>query len=115
VVALRYVDELEVHGEGAHDPVQVVRLEAVDQAPQPRVEPGVVVEAQPLAQQAYLLLGVEQAPALLLDQDLPEHPPQQVDVPPQRLVLGRETDPGGKVRVPGPRRLLCLLTGTHGR
>jgi len=60
-------------------------------------------------------LGVEQAPALLLDQDLPKYPPEQVNVPPQRLGYGRETDPGREVRVPSPRRLLSPLTDTHGR
>ncbi|MDP8901351.1 MAG: hypothetical protein M3N33_09475 [Actinomycetota bacterium] len=115
MVALRNVDELEVHGERAHDPVKVFLFQAVDQVAEPPLEPGLVVEAQPLAQQPYFFFGVEEAPALLLDQDLPEHPPEQVDVPPQRLVLGRETDPGGEVRVPDPRRLLCPPTDTHSR
>ncbi|MBA3795117.1 MAG: hypothetical protein H0X19_13435 [Rubrobacter sp.] len=106
---------MEVHREGPHDPLHVVRGEAVYQGAQPLVERGVVVEPQALAQEPYLLLRLEEPPAFLFDQDLPEDPTQQVDVPPQRLVFGLEPDPGREVRVPGPRRLEGCLPDRHVR
>jgi hypothetical protein len=62
---------------------------------------GVVVEAQALAKESDLLLGLEKFLALLLDQDPTKHASEEVGVPPQRLVFWLEADPGRKVSVPG--------------
>ena len=69
MVALGDVDELEVHGERAYDPPQLLHAHSVDPPPEPLVQFGVVVEAQALAKEPDLFLGLEEVLALLLDQD----------------------------------------------
>src|SRR5918994_4972301 len=102
MVALGDVDELKIHGERAHNPPQLLHAHGVDPQPESLVLFGVVVEAQALAKEPDLLLGLEKFLALLLDQDPTKHAPEKVDVPPQRLVFWLEADPGRKVSVPGP-------------
>src|SRR5919112_22679 len=113
MVALGDVDELEVHGESAHDPPQLLRAHAFYLSPEPFVEFWVVIEAQPLAQESYLLLGLEELRALLLDEDPPQHTPQEVDVPSQGLVFRLEADPGRKVSVSGPRYFRRSIAECH--
>ncbi|MEJ7843945.1 MAG: hypothetical protein WKF95_19470 [Rubrobacter sp.] len=92
------------------------RDETVYQGAQPLVERGVIVEPQALVQEPDLLLRLEEPPAFLLDQDLPEDPTQQVDVPPERLVFGLEPDPGGRSAYPalGASEDVCRIV-TSGR
>src|SRR5215208_5719142 len=101
MVALGGVDELEIHGERAYDSPQLLHAHGVDPPPEPLVQFGVVVEAQTLAENPDLLLGLEKFLALLLDQDQTKHAPEEVDVPPQRLVFRLESDRGRKVSIPG--------------
>ena len=115
MVALGDVDELKVHGERAHDPAQLLHAHGVDPPPEPLVEFGVVVEAQALAKEPDLLLGLEKFLALLLDQDPSKHAPEEVDVPPQRLVFRLEADPGRKVSVPGTRHRRRSAADIHAR
>src|SRR5215218_430341 len=100
MVALGDVDQLEIHGERAYDPPQLLHAHGVDPPPEPLVQFGVIVEAQALTKESDLLLGLEEFLALLLDQDPTKHAPKEVDVPPQRLVFWLEADPGRKVSVP---------------
>ena len=101
MVALGDVHKLKVHGERAHDPSQLLHAHGVDPSPQLFVQCRVVVEAQAFAKEPDLFLGFEEVLALLLDQDPAKHPPEEVDVPPQRLIFWLEADPGRKVSVPG--------------
>jgi hypothetical protein len=87
VVALGDVHELEVHRERAHYPPELPDAHGVYPPPEPFVELRGVVEAQPLAQEPDLLLGLEEVLTLLLDEDATERPPEEVDVPAQRLVF----------------------------
>jgi hypothetical protein len=83
---------------------------------EPRLERGVVVGAKPLAQEPYLLFCAEEVWTLLFEQYPTQDPPQEVDVPPQRLVLRLEADPGRQVGVLGPRRRLHRSSADiHGR
>src|ERR671915_848554 len=100
MVALGDVDKLKVHGKRAHDPSQLLHAHGVDPSQQLLVQCRVVVEAQAFAKEPDLFLGPEEVLALLLDQDPAKHPPEEVDVPPQRLVLWLAASPGREVRVP---------------
>jgi hypothetical protein len=66
MVSLGYVDELEVHRERPHDPLDLSCAHAFDPPLELFVQHGVIVEAEPLAQEPYLLLGTEEVFALLL-------------------------------------------------
>src|SRR5215217_2396032 len=113
VVSLRDVDELEVHREGPDDPLELLRVHTLDLPPEPLVQRGVVIEAQPLAKEPNLLLSVEETLAFLLDKDLAKHPPEQIYVTPKRLVLGLEADPGRQIRILRLRRRRGLLADIH--
>ena len=106
MVALGDIDKLEVHGKRAHDPSELLHAHGVDPSSQPLVQFGVVVEAQALAKEPDLFLGLEEVLALLLDQDPTKDAPEEVDVPPPRLVFWLEADPRREVSLPGtwPRR-----------
>ena len=69
MVALGDVDQLEIHGERAYDPPQLLHAHGVDPPPESLVQFWVVVVAQLLAKEPDLLLGLEKFLALLLDQD----------------------------------------------
>ena len=105
MVALGYVDQLEINQEGPHDPLKLVRVHDFDPLLETLFEPGVIAETQPLAQEPHLFLGIEKTSALLLYKYLTEHPTKEVDVPPQGLVLRLKADPRREVRV---LRLRCL-------
>jgi hypothetical protein len=115
MVALGDVDELKIHGESAYDPPQLLNAHSVDPPPESLVQFRVVVEAQALAKKPDLLLGLEKFLALLLDQDPTKHAPEEVDVPPQRLVFWFEADPGRKVSVPGTRHRRKSAADIHAR
>ncbi len=76
VVALRDIDQLKVHREGPYDPPELPRTHPLYPCPEPLVEPGVVLEAQPPAQQTDLLLRPEQPLALLLHDHLSQNAPE---------------------------------------
>jgi hypothetical protein len=99
VVALRNVDELEVNREGTHDLLQNLGLQALDPPPEAPVQLGVVLEPQPLAKQPNLFLGVEKLLTFLLYEHSAKNPAEEVDVPPEWLVLGLEADPRREVRI----------------
>ena len=101
MVALGDIDQLEVHGERTYDSSQLLHAHGLDPSPQLLVQFGVVVEAQALAKEPDLFLGLEEVLAFPLDQDPTNHTPEEVDVPPQRLVFWLEADPGREVSVPG--------------
>jgi hypothetical protein len=83
--------------------LQLACVHAFNSVPEPLVEPRVVAEAQPLAQETYFFLGVEKVSALPLYENLAENPSEEVDVPPQGLVLRFETEPlAGGQRTPPP-------------
>jgi hypothetical protein len=113
MVTLGDVDQLEVHGKSAHDPPQLLHAHAFYLSPEPLVELWVVIESQPLAEESDLLLGLEELLALLLDEDPPQHPPQEVDVPSQGLVFRIEADPWRKVSVSGPRYFSRSIAECH--
>src|ERR671911_1127792 len=93
MVALGDVDELEIHGERAYDSPQLLYAHGVDPPPESLVQFGVVVEAQALAKDPDVLLGLEKCLSLLLDQDPTKHAPEEVDVPPKRLGFWLAADP----------------------
>src|ERR671912_741123 len=59
MVALGDVDELEIHGERSYDSPQLLYAHGVDPPPESLVQFGVVVEAQALAKDPDVLLGLE--------------------------------------------------------
>src|SRR5918995_6878321 len=115
MVALGDVDELEIHGERAYDSPQLLYAHGVDPPPESLVQFGVVVEAQALAKDPDVLLGLEKFLALLLDQDPTKHAPEEVDVPPQRLVFRPESDTRRKVNVTGTRHPRKTPADIHSR
>jgi hypothetical protein len=62
-----------------------------------------------------LLLGLEKVLILLLDQGPAKHAPEEVDVPPQWLVLWLEADPGRRVSVGGTRHRRSSAAVIHAR
>src|SRR3712207_4469553 len=115
MVALGDVDELEIHGERAHNAPQLLQAHGVDSPPESLVQFRVVIKAQALAKEPDLLLGLEEVLAFLLDQDPTEHAPEEVDVPPQRLIFWLEADSGRKVSVPGTRHPRRSVADIHAR
>jgi hypothetical protein len=73
-----------------------------------------MVEAEALAQEPYLLFGVEESLALLLQKDLTEDPPEEVDIPPKWLVLRLEANSGRQVGVLAHRCLHRSSADIHG-
>ncbi len=96
MVLLRRVDELEVRREGAHQVDEAIRIEAGDDLHQLRLHAfppagrqPTVLRAQRLGQGPQALLGVEEAPARLLDEHLSEKVPEERDVRAQAGVAVR--------------------------
>ncbi len=114
-VAISDIDQLELHGERAHDPSQLLHAHDVDPSPQPLFPFGVVFEAQAPANEPDLFLGLEEVLALLLDQDPTKYAPEEVDVPPQRLVFGLEADPRREVSAPRTWHRRRCAADIHGR
>jgi hypothetical protein len=97
MVAFGDVDQLKIYRESAHDSTEILRAHPLYALPQPLVEFGVEIEAEPLAQKPDLLLRTEQALALLFNDYLPQNAPEQVNVPPQGLVFRLEAHPGRQI------------------
>jgi hypothetical protein len=115
VITLGDVDELKVHRKRPHDPLEFSGTRSLDTLLQPLFQREVVVKAEPLAQDPYLLFGVEESLALLLQKDLSEDPAEEVDVPPERFVFRLEADPGRQVSVLARRRSQRSSADIHGR
>src|SRR5215217_6924095 len=105
VVLFGYIDELEVDRERPRYPLEFSGTELFYPVPKFAILLWIIGEPEALTHQPDVFLGLVESKALLLDQDLPQDATQEVYIPPQGLVLGREIYSGRESSVLNGRDL----------